>query len=134
MIEQKLYKIFARALNWPRDHKIEDVLRTAEPYLRKLRHLGESALTIGLPLLLWKKVEIAGTVVVGPFECMPTRIAETQQSFLSQQTGLPILVLYFNGELLERDLLESFIWELIKRGKGIETGAKERFKNDGRKR
>jgi len=116
-IERKLYKIFARALDWPDDHKIEEILKAANPYLRKLRPLGEAALTIGLPLLLWQKKEIAGTVVVGPFECMPTKIAETQLSLFSLQAGLPVLVLSFNGDILEKDLLESFIWDLRRKGR-----------------
>jgi len=113
-IEQRLYKIFAKSLGWPADHRIEEVLKAAKPYLRELKPLGESALTIGYPLLLWKKREISGTIVVGPFECMPTRIAETQLSLISQQTGLPVLTLFFNGDPLEKDLLESFIWDLKK--------------------
>jgi predicted nucleotide-binding protein (sugar kinase/HSP70/actin superfamily) len=76
--------------------------------------VGEAALTIGLPLLLWEKREISGTIVVGPFECMPTRIAETQLSSISQQTGLPVLTLFYNGDPLEKELLESFIWDLKK--------------------
>jgi predicted nucleotide-binding protein (sugar kinase/HSP70/actin superfamily) len=113
-IEQRLYKIFAKSLGWPEDHKIEEVLKAAKPYLRKLQPLGESALTIGYPLLLWEKREISGTIVVGPFECMPSRIAETQLSLISQQTGLPVLTLFFNGDPLEKDQLESFIWGLKK--------------------
>jgi len=113
-IESTLYQIFARALDWPKDHSIDEILDAAKPYLSKLRPLGEAALTIGLPLLLWQKKEIDGVVLVGPFECMPTRIGETQLSLISQQTGLPVLTLSFNGEPLEKDLLESFIWDLKK--------------------
>ncbi len=111
-IEAKMYKIFANTLNWQKDHRIEDILETAKPYLRELKPTGEAALTIGLPLLLWQKKEIAGTVIVGPFECMPTRIGETQLNLISQRMGLPVLTLSFHGELLERDALESFIWDL----------------------
>lgn len=113
-IEKRLYQIFAKALNWPADHHIEEILAKAKPYLQGLKPLGEAALTIGLPLLLWQKQEIAGVVAVGPFECMPTRIAETQLNLISQQTGLPVLTLSFYGEPLERDALESFIWDLKK--------------------
>lgn len=111
-IEHELYEIFAKTLNWSHDHSIEEILKVAKPYLSKLRPLGESALTIGLPLLLWEKREIAGTVVVGPFECMPTRIAETQLGLISERTGLPVLTLSFSGEPLDKELLESFMWDL----------------------
>jgi hypothetical protein len=76
--------------------------------------LGESALTIGLPLLLWKKKEIDGVVIVGPFECMPTRIAESQLNLISEKFGLPVLSLSFYGEPIDTELLESFVWNLRK--------------------
>jgi len=113
-IEAKLYQIFAKALGWHDDHSVDQILKAAKPYLTKLRPLGESALTIGLPLLLWQKKEIDGVVLVGPFECMPTRIGETQLSLISEQTGLPVLSLSFHGDPLDRELLESFIWDLKK--------------------
>ena len=114
LIEGKLYDIFSAALHWPSDHSVEEILKTAKPYLKKLRPLGESALTIGLPLLLWKNKEIDGAVLVGPFECMPTRIAETQLALISEQTGLPVLSLSFYGDPLDKELLESFVWDLKK--------------------
>jgi len=112
LIEGKLYDIFSAALDWPSDHSVEEILKKAEPYLTKLRPLGESALTIGLPLLLWENKEIDGAVLVGPFECMPTRIAETQLALISSQTGLPVLNLSFYGDPLDKELLESFVWDL----------------------
>ncbi len=113
-IEAKLYQIFAKTLGWPEDHHVEEILEAAKPYLSGLKPLGEAALTIGLPLLLWKKKEIQGAVIVGPFECMPTRIGETQLNLISQRIALPILTLSFYGEPLERDVLESFVWDLRK--------------------
>jgi len=112
MIEKKLYRIFAKALAWPKDHHVEEILETARPYLSGLKPLGEAALTIGLPLLLWQKKEIQGVVVAGPFECMPTRIGETQLNLISQKMGLPVLTLSFYGDPLEKDILESFVWDL----------------------
>ncbi|MEW6570559.1 MAG: BadF/BadG/BcrA/BcrD ATPase family protein [Nitrospirota bacterium] len=111
-IEYELHQIFSKVFNWPEDHSVEQILKAARPYLSRLRPLGESALTIGLPLLLWQKREIAGTIVVGPFECMPTRIAETQLALISEQTGLPVLNISFSGEPLDKELLESFVWDL----------------------
>lgn len=111
-IEARLYRIFARGFGWPRDHQIDKILRAAKPYLTKLRPLGESALTIGLPLLLWKKKEVDAVILVGPFECMPTRIAETQLGLISEKTGLPVLSLSFYGDPLDKELLENFVWDL----------------------
>lgn len=112
-IEKTLYDVFARELNWKEDHSVDEILKTAEPYLRGLRPSGEAGLTIGLPLLLWKKKEIAGVVAVGPFECMPSRVAESQLNLISQKTGMPVLNLSFYGESLDRDALESFVWDVL---------------------
>ncbi|MCM8815102.1 MAG: acyl-CoA dehydratase activase [Candidatus Omnitrophica bacterium] len=111
-IEERLYRIFARELGWHEDHSVDQILNAARDYLSYLRPLGEAALTIGLPLLLWKKKEIDGAVLVGPFECMPTRIAETQLRLVSEKTGLPIISLSFHGDPLNTDPLEVFVWEL----------------------
>jgi len=113
-IEARLYRIFARGFGWPKDHHIDEILKAAKPYLTKLTPLGESALTIGLPLLLWKKKEIDAVILAGPFECMPTRIAETQLGLISEKTGLPVLSLSFYGDPLDKEFLESFIWDLRK--------------------
>ena len=113
-IEKRLYQIFAKELGWKKDHHMKEILETARPYLKELKPLGEAALTIGLPLLLWQKKEIAGVAVVGPFECMPNRISETQLSLITQKTGLPVLNLSFYGESLDGDMLESFVWDLEK--------------------
>ena len=109
-IENRLYQIFAKELGWPKDHSVDQILKAAKPYLSRLRPLGESALTIGLPLLLWQKKEIDGVVLVGPFECMPTRVGETQLSLISEKTGLPFLSLSFHGDPIDTEPLESFIW------------------------
>ncbi len=101
-IEKRLYQIFAKQLGWKEDHHIEKILEAARPYLSDLKPIGEAALTIGLPLLLWQKKEIQGSVVVGPFECMPTRISETQLNLISQRTNLPVLTLSFYGEPWKR--------------------------------
>jgi len=112
IIEAKIYKIFATGLGWHKDHKVEEILAEAERYLTGLKPQGEAALTIGLPALLWHKKEIAGAVIVGPFECMPTRVGETQLSLFSRQEGLPVLVLSLNGDAMDLDLLENFAWEI----------------------
>ncbi len=108
MIERKIYGIFADALDWPEDHPVVEILEEARDYLKDLKPLGEAALTIGLPLLLWKKKEIDAAVVVGPFECMPTRIGETQLNRIARQYRFPVLSLSYYGEAPDRDILEGF--------------------------
>jgi predicted nucleotide-binding protein (sugar kinase/HSP70/actin superfamily) len=112
VIEGRLCRIFAKGFDWPRNHSIDEILNAAKPYLTKLRPQGESALTIGLPLLLHKKKEIKGAVILGPFECMPTRVAEEILSMASEKNKLPLFSVSFRGDPIDNDLLESFVWEL----------------------
>lgn len=111
-IQAKLYKIFASGLGWDEDHKTEEILAETKPYLTGLKPQGEAALTIGLPALLWHKKEIAGAVLVGPLECMPSRVGETQLSIFTQRERLPILSLSLNGDPIDSDQLETFVWEI----------------------
>jgi len=114
-IEERLYRIFAKGFGWPKNHSIDAILKMAKPHLSRLRPQGEAGLTIGLPLLLWRKKEIKGAVILGPFECMPTRTAEEILMMASEKNGLPVLNVSFHGDQIDRDTLESFVWNLKSR-------------------
>ena len=73
---------------------------------------GETVLTLGRPLHDWRKGEIAAVVNVGPLECMPTRIAESQFFHAAEREGLPALTLMFNGDPMTEDALDNFAFEV----------------------
>lgn len=73
---------------------------------------GETVLTLGHPLLEWSRGEIDAAVNVGPLECMPTRIAESQFFHAAEREGLPTMTLMFNGDLLPEDALDNFAFEV----------------------
>jgi hypothetical protein len=73
---------------------------------------GETVLTLGWSLHNWRKGEIAAVVNVGPLECMPTRIAESQFFHAAEREGLPALTLTFNGDPLAEDVLDNFAFEV----------------------
>jgi len=59
-------------------------------------------LTVGTPLLAWRRGQIDAVVSVGPLECMPTKIAEAQFHHVTEREGLLTLTLSFNGDRLTR--------------------------------
>ena len=73
---------------------------------------GEAVLTLGVPLHDWRNGEIDAAVNVGPLECMPTRIAESQFFHAAEREGLPTLTLAFNGDPLAEDALDNFAFEV----------------------
>jgi hypothetical protein len=104
----------ARALNWPKRHDVASILDTASRYLRK-DLVGEEILTIGTPLHAWHSGEIQGVVSVGPLECMPSKIAESQFYHVAENEGLISLNLSYNGDPIPESVLEDFCFEVKQR-------------------
>jgi hypothetical protein len=73
---------------------------------------GEAILTLGHPLYEWRQGTIDAAVNVGPLECMPTRITESQFFHAAEREGLPTLTLTFNGDPLLDDVLDNFAFEV----------------------
>ena len=84
---------------------------------------GETVLTLGWSLHNWRKGEIAAVVNVGPLECMPTRIAESQFFHAAEREGLPTLTLTFNGDPLAEDVLDNFAFEVHARHRAGKPGS-----------
>jgi predicted CoA-substrate-specific enzyme activase len=99
------------ALGWPERHAANDLLAAARPYLSDELH-GEAVLTLGGPLLAWRHGQIDGVVSVGPHECMPNKIAESQFFHLAENEGLPSLTLPLNGDPADPEILDNFAFEV----------------------
>ena len=110
-IRHVAWESMARHLPLPEPPLVADVARAASAYVEGDVG-GEAVLTLGLPLLDWRKGEIDAAVNVGPLECMPTRIAETQFFHAAEREGLPTLTLAFNGDPLAEDALDNFAFEV----------------------
>ena len=90
---------------------ISELVNTASDYL--VGDVGgEAVLTLGHPLHEWRKGSIDAVVNVGPLECMPTRVCESQFFHISQREGMPTLTLSFNGDPLPDDALDNFAFEI----------------------
>ena len=107
-------KPMAKALNWPARHDVADILSTASGYLRR-DLVGEEILTIGTPLHAYLRGEIQGVVSVGPLECMPSKIAESQFYHIAENEGLLSLNLSLNGDPIPASVLDDFCFEVRQR-------------------
>jgi len=110
-IHKKCYSIMSGRLGWPVRPRVADAMEAASPYVRSdLR--GEAILTLGGAIFAWRRGEIHGAVSVGPLECMPNKIAETQFFHVAKREGLPSLTLGLNGEPVDPEILDNFAYEL----------------------
>ncbi len=105
------WEAMARHLPLPEPVPVAGIIDAATDYISGDVG-GEAVLTLGLPLYNWRKNEIAAAVNVGPLECMPTRIAESQFFHAAEREGLPTLTLAFNGDPLAEDVLDNFAFEV----------------------
>lgn len=108
-IRTRLYNICASKFGWPAQHSIDDILQEGMPYINNNIPNGEAILSIGAPLLQYRKGEVKGAVIVGPVSCMPTRIAGYHLSAIN----LPTLFIYVDGNSpLNYDELDSFAYQM----------------------
>jgi predicted nucleotide-binding protein (sugar kinase/HSP70/actin superfamily) len=93
---------------------VAETLAAAGDYL-PVSHEGEAVLTLGAALHHWRAGRIDAVVNVGPLECMPTKVAEAQFFHIAQKEGLPTLTLALNGDPLNPEALDNFVFEVQER-------------------
>ena len=110
-IEQVEWRAMAQALPITEPVAMADIVHAASDYL--VGNVGgETVLTLGHLLHEWRQGAIDAAVNVGPLECMPTRISESQFFHAAELEGLPTLTLTFNGDPLHDDVLDNFAFEV----------------------
>lgn len=106
--------ILEAELGWPRRGALPRVLEASAPYLREALE-GEAVLTLGAPILGWRRSEIDAAVLVGPLECMPAKLADAQFVHVAEREGLLTLSLSLNGEPPDPEALDAFAFEVHRR-------------------
>jgi hypothetical protein len=76
---------------------------------------SETVVTLGAAVDGWRKGAIDASVSVGPLECLPNKLAESQFFHVSEREGLPALSLSLNGEPIDPERLDAFAWEVKER-------------------
>ena len=110
-IQSRAYSILGDKLAWPKRTTVKATLDAAKPYLRHDLE-GEAVLTVGGPVHEWREGLIDGVISVGPLECMPTKVAETQFFHAAEKEGLTSLTIPFNGDPIDPEVLDSFAFEV----------------------
>ncbi|WP_320007163.1 acyl-CoA dehydratase activase-related protein [Maridesulfovibrio sp.] len=113
-IIEKLHKAVGSKLGWGTVSPVEDIVQAATPYINPAL-IGEAVLSLGGPLHELRHDKIIGTVTVGPHECMPNKIVESQFQYVNEDTGLICLALAVNGESLNPELLDRFAFEVYEK-------------------
>jgi len=113
-IAERLYVEVASRLGWEARTTVPESVATGELYVNRAL-ASESILTVGGPLHEYLRGEIDGVVSVGPLECMPNKIAESHLQCAERDFGLPSLTLSLNGDPLDQEQLEAFVYEVKER-------------------
>jgi predicted CoA-substrate-specific enzyme activase len=104
----------AGPLGLPPPPPIDEAVAAAGDYLD--HHVEvETLLTIGVPVLAWRRRQIDAVVSVGPLECMPNKLAEAQLHHAAEREGLLSLTLNLNGDPLDEAALDGFAFEVHRR-------------------
>jgi predicted nucleotide-binding protein (sugar kinase/HSP70/actin superfamily) len=111
---KRLYNAASQPMGWHPHIPVAHSIEAAAPYLTP-EHQGEAVLTIGGPLLLHQRGEISGLVCVAPLECLPNKIAESQLFPASEDMGVLTVAVYVNGDLLDAEVLDNFVYEVKKK-------------------
>jgi len=112
----------AEPLGWPRHADMTEVFQAARPYVREQLEV-ETPLTIGMPVRAWRRREIDATVSVGPLDCMPNKIAESQFFHVAEREGLFSLSLSLNGDPVDPEVLDNFAFDVHQRFKSRRAAA-----------
>ncbi|MCC6524664.1 MAG: CoA activase [Polyangiaceae bacterium] len=113
-IQNKTYAVMAAALGWHERTTVKDALDASSGYLRA-DLCGEAVLTLGGPIHEWRHGHIDGVVSVGPHECMPNKIAESQFFHVAEKEGLLSLTLPLNGDPIDPAILDTFAFDVKER-------------------
>jgi hypothetical protein len=60
----------------------------------------------------WRRREVDGVVSVGPLECMPNKLAESQLVHIGEREELLSLTLSLNGDPIDPEPLDGFALEV----------------------
>ncbi len=122
-IQSMTYDMMAGPLGWAKRTTVQDSLKAAEPYIREDLN-GEAVLTLGGPTYEHREGHIQGVVSVGPLECMPNKLSETQFFHVAEKEGLLSLTLQLNGEPFDIEILENFVFEVTERFRAQQAAGK----------
>jgi hypothetical protein len=74
----------------------------------------------------WRRREVDGVLSVGPLECMPNKLAESQLVHVGEREQLLSLTLSLNGDPVDPESLDAFALEVHARHRARRPAGPER--------
>ncbi len=113
-IDTRCHAAAAAVMGWPHAPPVGEVVGSASRYMRDALEC-ETVLTLGAPLHAWRRREVDAVLSVGPLECMPNKLAESQLVHIGEREGLLSLTLSLNGDPIDPEPLDAFAFEVHQR-------------------
>ncbi len=110
-IEVVCHAAASALMGWHISPPVREIVDAAGPWFRDALE-AETVLTVGGAVHAWRNGEIDGVLSLGPLECMPNKLAESQLVHIGEQHDLLSLTLSVNGDPIDRESLDSFAIEL----------------------
>jgi activator of 2-hydroxyglutaryl-CoA dehydratase/predicted nucleotide-binding protein (sugar kinase/HSP70/actin superfamily) len=114
--------ILGERLGGPRHGTALEAMDASGTYVRRSLEV-ETVVTLGAALHGWRHGAIDAAVSVGPLECMPNKLAESQFFHAAEREGLLSLSLPLNGDPIDPEVLDNFAWEVRARFERRRRGA-----------
>lgn len=108
--EHRLEKAAAKMLKGREEPTAQEILKNSIKYIPE-HTAGEPPMTVGRTAAMVGQERIAGAIFVGPFTCMPASVVEAQQGALSEEIGIPIISVYYDGR--DNSNRDEFISSLV---------------------
>ena len=110
-IQEVAWKIMARRLGWGPRPSVPQVVAAGEPWIRGALE-GEAVLTLGSAIHEWRTGHLDGVLNVGPHECMPTKLAESQFLHVAEREGMLSMTVSCNGDPIDSEIVDRFAYEV----------------------
>jgi len=110
-LELVVHGAAAGPMGWHLPPHVREILEAAGPWVRDALE-AETVLTVGASVHAWRAREVDGVVSVGPLECMPNKIAESQLVHVGEREELLSLTLSLNGDPIDPEPLDGFAIEV----------------------
>jgi len=110
-IEVACHAAASEPMGWHVPPPVREVVKAAGPWIRDALE-GETVLTVGAAVDAWRRREVDGVVSVGPLECMPNKLAESQLVHIGEREELLSLTLSLNGDPIDPEPLDGFAIEV----------------------
>jgi predicted CoA-substrate-specific enzyme activase len=124
-LEVLVHAAASERMGWHAPPNVREVLRAARPWVREALE-GETVLTVGGAVEAWRRKEVDGVLSVGPLECMPNKLAESQLVHVGEREELLSLTLSLNGDPVDPESLDGFALEVHARHRARRPARPER--------